>query len=59
LTFASDGAEIASEVAQILREPRGTCRIGVLMLGEQTRHLEQDPNLFITASFQQVCKNNS
>lgn len=56
LTFAADGADTAEEVARIFRQQRGTDRIGVLILGEQLRHLQADPNLFICGAFQLVCR---
>ncbi|XP_046385719.1 uncharacterized protein LOC124155716 [Ischnura elegans] len=55
LTFASDGYEIAKEVAKTMREKReGLPRIGVLILQEQQAALAQDDQSFIAGAFQQV-----
>lgn len=54
LTFAHDGADIATEVARVFRQQRGTSRLGVLILGEHVGMVQSDPNLFISAAFQQV-----
>ncbi|KAF6199102.1 hypothetical protein GE061_007127 [Apolygus lucorum] len=55
LTFAKDGAEVAKEITKSLRTSQGKRpQIGVLVLDEQRKHVEPNPENFIMHYFDKM-----